>query len=1108
MLQFILGKSGSGKTTRAVEILSQLRKSGNTKLMMLVPDQNSFETETAFLDALGAGLCRDVKVFGFNRLCDYVFNAAGNIPQNVIDDGVRKIILSKALCQCGDNLTFFSSAKTRKSVLELMLHSLKEWKKDNITTDAVYSVSDEIENETLRNKLRETALVIEAYDALLSSVYIDPLDNLNRLCDILNNSSLFEDYTVVVDSFSGFTYQQAEVLSALMRRSKDFYVTLNLDTEQKDSDVFATTYRTYKLIKRVAKRNGTDIKEDIILDKILRADSEEISFIEKYAFRINDAIYKHKTDKIETFIASDIWRETAFVARKIKSLVVDDGLSYADIAVICRDISMYSGILDTAFDKYDIPYYMNIPKDVFSRPVIRFVCSALECIIYGFERERLLSMLKTELCCLSETEISDFENYLFTWNLDRLSLKNEFTANPSGLETFKESDKTKLREIEATRKYAVEPLIRFQSKCKNASVKNISAALYELMLDYKLTDAIDDLYNKLESEGYAAEADEEIRVYNLFIEALDKLVATAGDDIITLSEYKQYLEYLISDIKLSDIPYYQDRVDVGVADRVRLSNSKVVFVIGAVDGVFPSIPKTAGAFSETERRILVEHNIPLTDSLGELAAHEKYLAYCALTSPREKLFVTLFTGNFSGESFLPSEIYNETERLFPNRIHTTSADVNEAFELYNEQQAFEYLAEKFTVVSPEISALKDYFNSLGSYKLSIEKIENALNKKPFRINDKNTAEKLFGKTVNISASQLEKYNLCAFGYFCNYGLKARERKQAVIDAIQVGNVVHFVLENFLKAHSKSALNSLSDEDVKATITSVVNDYANEFYGGLDDKPESFINLLERLENNVFALIKQLIRQLSHSDFVPVDFELRIGSDGQIPPYEVNLDSEHSVRVNGFIDRVDICPKNDDEYYIRIVDYKTGRKTFRLSDIIYGINMQMLVYLRAVEKNGGSYYNKKIIPSGILYMPAFAPVINSDEKDTQKKFSNELKMNGLILNDSEVIKHMDKTGDYIKLSKKLVDDKYSDTLADSEQFELIFSYIDDTVRKMGRALLDGKVEASPIKGIENGCAYCPYDSVCLRKYGDSYRYADKADIKQVYRTLGEGAESDG
>ena len=67
MLQFILGKSGSGKTTYIYDKIAELVNDENKKVMMLIPDQSSFETEKAFLEILGAKKSKNVKVFGFSR---------------------------------------------------------------------------------------------------------------------------------------------------------------------------------------------------------------------------------------------------------------------------------------------------------------------------------------------------------------------------------------------------------------------------------------------------------------------------------------------------------------------------------------------------------------------------------------------------------------------------------------------------------------------------------------------------------------------------------------------------------------------------------------------------------------------------------------------------------------------------------------------------------------------------------------------------------------------------------------------------------------------------------------------------------------------------------
>lgn len=1113
MLHLIYGGSGSGKTTEAVNILTDLCKKGETKLLMLVPDQSSFETETVFLDKLGAKLGRNVFVFGFSRLCEYVFDVTGNTPQNVIDDGVRKIILSKALEEVQDSLEMFSGGKTRKSVLDIMLHSLKECKKDNIRTDMLNAAAKNIENQTLCKKVNETALVLDAYDALLAQTYIDPIDNLNRVSDIIRERSLFEGYTIVVDSFSGFTRQQLELISVLIRQSKDFYVTVNIKINERNNEIFATTNRTLKAIKKIADDNGIEIDDIKTLDKFMRSDSDEISFLENNFLRPLSQEYTDKTKNIETYKATDIYKESAFIARKIKSLVVNEGYTYNQIAVVYRRDTKYQGILDTALEKLNIPYFMDSPQDIFTKPVVRFICSALDCVLNSFDRDSLLTMLKTGLTSLSDTEISNLENYFFVWNIDGSDLKKEFRNNPSGFERMRDRDVNLLKEIEQSRKYAVSPLVNFAESCKNTDVLTISKSLYRLFDEYDIVSSVNRLYDELEHGGMLAQANEEVRVYNLVMEALDKLVATVGDNNIPLKKYKEYFEYLLSDITYSEIPRYQDQVSVGVADRVRLNDIKAVFVISAIDGEFPSVPETVGAFSEVERRVLRKNDIPLADSPEELVCHEKYLAYCAVTSASERLYVTTYKSDYEGNSYEPSVIYNEIKQMFKNAVHNEGEENRESLELYTKQQAFEYLARNFNDNAPELEYLKDYFSNDEEYRTSVDRIERVLHKAPFAITRRELSQKLYGKNIKISASQLEKFNLCPFQYFCGYGLRAKERKVSEIDPIQFGNIVHYFLEQFLCNHKDDALSKIPDDEIRGDVDKILLEFADENFGGLDGKTSTFLNLFERIKINIFDLIKQIIRQLEFSDFRPVDFELQIGvDDAEIPAYTIPIEGDCSVSVRGFIDRVDALDKNENESYVRVVDYKTGNKEFKLCEILYGINMQMLIYLRALSENGSEYYGKKLIPAGILYMPSAAKTIDGIKFTTVDKITEErdknFRMNGLMLNDASVLNHMDRDQKHIKVAKKKKGEDHSESLADREQFELIFKHIDDTIRSMGKRLLDGCAEAKPVKGIVDGCAYCPYDSVCCREYGDDYSFCDKASASEVYSSISGEEDTNG
>ena len=178
-------------------------------------------------------------------------------------------------------------------------------------------------------------------------------------------------------------------------------------------------------------------------------------------------------------------------------------------------------------------------------------------------------------------------------------------------------------------------------------------------------------------------------------------------------------------------------------------------------------------------------------------------------------------------------------------------------------------------------------------------------------------------------------------------------------------------------------------------------------------------------------------------------------------------------------------------YLRVVDYKSGGKAFKLSDILYGLNLQMLLYLCSIAQNGGERYGE-ITPAGILYMPAVVPNISADgmdEKAIDKKISDKFKMNGLLLDDVRVIKGMDKTegAKYIPVKIKEGSSVKSDSLATLEQFGKIFRKLNDTVAQMGEKLFGGDIAAAPLKGGADGCQYCPYDSVC------GYRQSDPVNV---------------
>lgn len=1112
MLQFILGKNGVGKTTCIYNKIKQLIEDGEQSITMLVPDQISFETEKDLLELLGAQKCKAVNVFGFSRFCSYIFDFTANTFENVIDEGTRAMIMNIALEQLTEKLSLLKS-KNLRSNTNLMLSALSDCKKSNISSQMLRTASDEIEDATLKAKLCETALVMDAYDAIVSQSYIDPLDDLTRLYNILEkNNNLMSDCCLFIDSFSDFTAQQMKIVRLLLSQCKSTYIALTLDPlSDGNEDIFAVSQKTYRALKATAKKDFVELKAPIKLTECRKFDNPDLVALESGIFR-NDYIRQdNKSDFITLYSASDTYNECEYVARQIKRLVIEQNYLYSDILVICHDSEQYNGILNVIFDKYNIPYFMDIHRDIEVMPAIRLVNSIFKIVLDNFERDDVLSLLKTGLISVSADDISAFENYTFTWNINNSGFKTEFTLNPRGfVEKFTDSDLQSLARIEAVRKAVVEPLTLFKENAKDKNGGQITEELYKLLCLFDAQAALGEMYDSLEAaqKGLGAE---QIRVWGLLMQAFDKTVAVTADMPLSLKRYFELLSLQISQIEFSQIPQTLDCVIVTTSQRVRAAKNKVSFLIGCTEENFPASPKSSGLFSSFEMKILSLNDIKLGADGQDLANLELFQTYCCMTSPSQKLYACAPTLDLLGNSYKPSEIFGEILKVFPNTSIYSKDDFDSRLEsMLALKPAFEEYARSLSDNSSELSGLREYFEADNYYSSKSKAVLRSLDKAPFKIEQPENTKNLFGENLRISASQIEKFSMCRFSYFCNYGLNIRERRKAEINPLEYGTLVHYILEKFFSEYSKPQYSVMTEQEVREFTEETVKSRIESYFGGAETKTKSFLYKLSVLSENVCILLTHIIKELSQSDFEVADCELKIGTD--IPSYTVKLPTGESIAICGSIDRVDVMESNG-EKYIRIVDYKTGSKDFKLSDILYGLNLQMLVYLCALNSEGKEKLGS-FTPAGVLYMPSTVKpiLINkyADEKKVEKELDSSLKMNGLLLDDITVIKGMDKTekGTYIPVTIKSEMPYSKTSLATLEQFGKIFKKLDMLVISMGEDIYSGKVDASPLKGAADACKYCPYDSVCYYRKGSPKNVIpldNETVIEQIEKDISKEAE---
>lgn len=1092
MLQLVCGRSGSGKTEFIRKKILDAAN-GEKDIILIVPEQSSFQNEKKILDILGAKKASKISVLSFSRLCDIIIEQYGGITKKRIDDGTKTVLMSLALEEVSDKLILYGNRSRKNDLTELMMGAVREYKMCAITPDDLLKTADRVENERLKEKLRESALVYSTYNAMIDRAYSDPNDDLTRLYETLLEHPYFNGKTVFMDSFNGYSGQEMRVLECIIRQADS--VTISVGCERNDgsntqNSIFAEPDNTYRQLIRTAQNSNTELAPAVWLDEQKRFKEKSLAAVEESLYRYDGDDYFITDNAVLMYEANDEYDEIEQTARDISQLTLYEGYSYSDIAVICRQPEMYKSIIETEFSKCGISYFMSNPQKLETKPLVKLVLSAFDVVHSSFNTESIFTFLKTGLTQLNFGDVCRLENYAYIWDIRGKRWKSPFTMNPDG--NSEQKNEKELAEIEELRKKAITPLEKFASAISKAeNGAELSVAVYTLLKDIKADEAIRKLVYYFGEKNDIKSKEEETRIWDIMMDILDKMYTVLKDAYLDSKRYAELLNLMIKQSDISDIPQTLDQVTVGTAGNIRAENSRAVFVIGAVENVFPAVPVDSGLFSDSERCELLACELPVYESLYAMSLKEKYNAYSALSSPSEKLFISWYKTNSKGESCEPSSICREVLNIVKNINIRHRYELSDREMFYTEGQSFSYCAENFNQKNSRFDTLKKYFSSSEKYSSPFNAISRASADKPCTIANRKNAKGIFGENLNLSASQIELYNQCGFAYFCKYGLKAYPRQKAVMDSSLYGSAVHFILENILRDKGFEEFRNYDEQE----LSRLVDEYLLKFVdsiGGDEDRSERFLAACESMKKNIVIVLKRLIAEFQKSEFIPSDFELKIGGENEdIPSYTLELPTGEKVNIRGKIDRVDTYVK-DGKKYIRIVDYKTGNKSFRLSDILYGLNIQMLLYLAAVEKNGGEHYSESrkypLAPAGILYMPS-TPVaktgrINNDNVKTSliQEQNKNFRMNGLVIDDKDVLSAMEKDlgGLFIPINVTKdgsVNKTSLKNLVSLESFGKIFSYIDKKILSMADSLYDGKIAAVPSKGKVDACAYCDYKTVC-------------------------------
>ena len=1105
MLEFLIGRAGAGKTAALIGRIRENMERREKGSILLVPEQYSHEAERELCRACGDSLSLYAEVLSFSGLARSLESKRGGAANPWLDQGGRMLCMALALQGVGARLKVYGAAQRRAEMQAMLLRAVDELKTARIDAELLSEAAAACP-DTLGDKLRDLALVLEAYDGVVTNGRADPADRLTRLAEVIDCGGLDGNARVYVDGFIDFTRQEQEVLCAMLRQGIRLTVCLTVDDLNGENEIFELSRRAARALAAAAEELGqkpmvTRLETDGGEDNALR-------FFAEHLFDYTDARWQGDAP-LRLIRAQSMTAECEEAAALCLSLVRDRGSRWRDIAIAARGFEDYRGTLESVFRHYGVPLFTAARSDLMAKPLPALIACAYEIIRGGWALDEVVSYLRTGLAGLDSAECDELESYLFKWQIrgSAWQRRRDWRQHPDGYggEYTPEAEE-KLQRINALRRRVAKPLQAFEKAANEAQTATAQAqALAQLLGDLRLPETLSRRAEELQAIGREKSAAEYRQLWELVIGALEQCDSILGESAMDYEHFGRLFTLMLSKYDIGTIPVSLDRVTAGDFDRNRRRHIRHLIVLGAAENRLPMAEEAGGIFSPDERQRLLELDIALGPGGDSELWREFALIYYTLTLPSESLTMLCPTSGADGSELRPAFVFRRAQSLF--NLEAESADLADS-RLSAPAPALALAAEALHGGGGREQAAAEYFAAhdprrSAALQAAAELTRGSLSPEGVR--------RLYGKKLRLSASRVEKLASCRFAFFCQYGLKAKPHTPAGFEPPEVGTFLHYVLENVARdAGACGGFRAVADEELEALTDRYVEQYVHEKLNDFQEKSSRFVYLFRRLRENVRRVVKDMADELRLSDFSPLDFELNFSEAQDIPPIELGEDGE-TLTLSGIADRVDGW-LHEGKLYLRVVDYKTGRKEFSLSEVLDGMNLQMLLYLFTLSDGGRTRYGHEIVPAGVMYIPARSPMLSSetrlDEEAILSERSKELRRSGLLL-DEEVVKEAWEHGS----EKRYIPIKFrwnkptADTLASLERLGLLDRHIRRQLRDMARQLRAGSIAADPYyrSQSDNACLHCDYFDACQfteGRGGEKSRFMPRYSPEEVWAMMEE------
>ncbi len=985
------------------EHLKEGSNSADKKRIVFCEAKVSLMIERYLCDAFGGTFNTEVYSFG-------KYLAKQSPLKNVISKEGSAMAIKRIL-----NKISLKSLKNSKANLASTLYDLIiQLKSAKIEPKALADGVSKSSFNVLKNKIEDVALVYDEYEKfLIESCADDQSSILKRLPDVIASDAEIKASDVFIVGFSGFTAQVRAGLESLMENARSFTA---IFTEGDNLQAFVN--ETAEFIRTLAKSKGLALIEKRVRSRYL---PEAKRIIDNLFTPVSKNTEKIKTEKVFCLSAKSPVKEIDRIANIIKEKVLSGKYRYRDFTVALPENSIYGGLIADTFKSYGISYFLDEKLSVHSHPLVTLILAFIDAKRRNYESKTLAGFYKNPLFTDNKTLADRFENYCLKYNVNFKSIEEPFTFEESGVDLDK--------------------LNSFREKIINTLTLS---SIKEMLDNLAVKDKLDSLTKKLTDLGEEEQAGVNAQIYHAVSKLLNEMEVYLGGVKMPVGEYRAVFVSGVNAMELSIIPQFNDAVFVGDYKQTALAKTKFLFAVGLTDAV-PAVKQDVSLLTDVDIDRLEEVKLKVEPKIKVINHRTREAVALALGAWKEGLYLSYPLSTVEGKENVKSDVFKCIEQLFLVKPFPEGEEYSTKKQgKKNFARSVSLFAEGY---SDDLTSAVAFYSAVGEKELDVL-LDNA--NKELKIDLKLSGEELaFEET---SPTIIEDYFECPYRAFLSRTLGITQREEGKVDALSVGNLMHDIMEAYVKRIAEVTDENTSDKLFDEVCESIFKNKKYEKY----QKDAVTRNGVIRALNECRKYCYRTYLAIKNGTFKPISEEWAFGGKTAI-----SLNGG-KVKLKGKVDRVDLT---DD--YFRILDYKTGKVKGSDAALYYGQELQLYLYAKAYKQQ-----NENLTPAGLYYLPISDKFETEEEKvKSMAKGKTLNEESALIAQDEAFFKNA--ASDFMPVS---IDEK-SGGVKNALSREDIDSYVEYAYKVSdiaAKQLCDGVIVPSPAK---DACKYCDFKAMC-------------------------------